>query len=145
MCMSLSLSQMHACCRDVQLAALLLYHAKLGLHSEWHPYIQTLPTNFNTLLHWEDSELSELQLGSTTTESDFLSQARLASHGLALRPFVLLLPACWTASLLCWDKVSNMCPAREGTCDEIGTFVRNCVGPLCEGSNQIRHDLNYNR
>lgn len=59
---------------DVQLAALLLYHAKLGLHSDWYPYIQALPTHFDTLGHWTPPQLAELQLGSTTTELDFLSQ-----------------------------------------------------------------------
>lgn len=62
-------------CRDIQLAALLLYHAKLGLHSEWYPWIQALPTHFNTLLHWTDAQLAELQLGTTAIELDFISQA----------------------------------------------------------------------
>ena len=70
--------------RDVQLAALLLYHAKLSSHSEWNPWIQALPTQFNTLLHWSEAQLAELQLGSTATELDFLSQASFADVHLLL-------------------------------------------------------------
>ena len=62
----------------MQLAALLLYEAKLGLHSNWYPWIQALPTQFDTLVHWTDAQLAELQLGSTATELDFLSQASFA-------------------------------------------------------------------
>ena len=71
-------------CRDVKLAALLLYHAKLGLHSDWYPWIQALPTQFDTLGHWTPAQLAELQLGSTTTELDFLSQASCAAGVLSV-------------------------------------------------------------
>lgn len=63
-------------CREVQLAALLLYNAKLGQESKWYPWIQALPTKFYTLPHWTAAELDELQLGTTTTELGFRSEVR---------------------------------------------------------------------
>ncbi|DBA83878.1 TPA: hypothetical protein ACH3X1_006386 [Trebouxia sp. C0004] len=60
--------------QEVQLAALLLYHAKLGQESKWYPWIQALPTTFDTLPHWTAAELDELQLGTTTTELGFRSE-----------------------------------------------------------------------
>ncbi len=63
-------------CREVQLAALLLYNAKLGQKSKWYPWIQALPTKFDTLPYWTAAELDELQLGTTTTELGCRSQVR---------------------------------------------------------------------
>ncbi|KAA6420610.1 MAG: hypothetical protein FRX49_09403 [Trebouxia sp. A1-2] len=60
--------------QEVQLAALLLYNAKLGPDSKWYPWIQALPTKFDTLPHWTPAELDELQLGTTTTELGFRSE-----------------------------------------------------------------------
>ena len=61
-------------CRDEQLAALLLWHAKQGPQSDWYPYIQALPPKFDTLTHWTSAQLDELQLGTTITESGFRSE-----------------------------------------------------------------------
>ena len=63
-------------CREVQLAALLLYNAKLGQESKCYPWIQALPTKFDTLTQWTAAELDELQLGTTTTELGFRSEVR---------------------------------------------------------------------
>jgi len=63
-------------CREVQLAALLLYNAKLGQKSKWYPWIQALPTKFDTLPYWTAAELDELQLGTTTTALGFRSEVR---------------------------------------------------------------------
>lgn len=43
------------------------YEASLGTHSRWHPYLQLLPTQFDSLMHWTSEELQELQ-GSTVVE-----------------------------------------------------------------------------
>lgn len=63
-------------CREVQLAAILLWHAKLGKQSDWYPWIQALPTQFDTLPHWTSAQLDELQLSTTTTEMEFRSSVR---------------------------------------------------------------------
>ena len=66
-------------CRDVQLAALLLWHAKQGPQSDWYPYIQALPPKFDTLIHWTSAQLDELQLGTTITESGFRSEVHFSA------------------------------------------------------------------
>lgn len=45
----------------LKLAAKLLYEKHLGVGSKWFPYIQMLPTHIDTLVHWSDRELLELQ------------------------------------------------------------------------------------
>ena len=45
----------------LKLAAKLLYEKHLGNGSKWFPYIQNLPQHVDTLLHWTDEELDELQ------------------------------------------------------------------------------------
>ena len=64
-------------CRMFQLAVLLLYEAKQGAASDHHPWIQSLPSSFDTLTQWAPAELEELQLGSTIAELDFRSQVKL--------------------------------------------------------------------
>lgn len=54
------------------------YEASLGPQSRWHPYFQLLPTHFDSLMHWSDSELQELQgsmvldkIGKEAAEADY--------------------------------------------------------------------------
>lgn len=41
--------------------ALIILDAKNDPHSKWKPWIETLPTSFETPFHWTESQLSELQ------------------------------------------------------------------------------------
>lgn len=41
--------------------ALLILEARVDPHSKWKPWIETLPTSFDTPFHWTESQLSELQ------------------------------------------------------------------------------------
>ena len=61
-------------CRYLQLALLLLTEVKKGTESPWHPYIQTLPNSVNTLLHWTDDDLRELQYTRPGHEQQFLQE-----------------------------------------------------------------------
>lgn len=45
----------------LSLMLVMIYEYLQGDASPWHPYFQALPTNFNTLMFWSASELSELQ------------------------------------------------------------------------------------
>jgi len=49
---------------------------KRGGESPWHVWIQSLPRRFNTLMHWNQQELDQLHMNSTTAEQDFLIQVR---------------------------------------------------------------------
>ena len=61
-------------CRLLQTNFLLLWHAKRGVESPLHPWIQSLPTSYDTLVHWTPSQLDELQLVSTSTEKQFRAE-----------------------------------------------------------------------
>ncbi|ETN45542.1 uncharacterized protein HMPREF1541_09374 [Cyphellophora europaea CBS 101466] len=39
----------------------IIYEYLLDTDSEWYPYFQVLPTHFDTLMHWTDTELEYLQ------------------------------------------------------------------------------------
>lgn len=45
----------------LSLMLVMIYEYLQGEASPWHPYFEALPTNFDTLMFWSDSELSELQ------------------------------------------------------------------------------------
>ncbi len=60
--------------RNFQLALLFLTEAQKGASSSYHPYILTLPRHFDSLVHWSDRELEELQYGSTEPEQQFLQE-----------------------------------------------------------------------
>ena len=62
--------------RHLQLALLLLTEVKKGTNSTWHPYIHSLPSSVNTLLHWTDAQLQELQYSRSGHEQQFLEEAR---------------------------------------------------------------------
>lgn len=69
---------LHAClrlCRSVKIGLLLLRELKQESRSPWYRWIQALPTNFDTLLHWSPEELLQLQMNSTSAEQQFLEQA----------------------------------------------------------------------
>jgi hypothetical protein len=61
-------------CRNFQLALLFLAETKKGRDSAWYPYIQTLPQHVDSLVHWSDTELHELQYGATEPEQQFLQE-----------------------------------------------------------------------
>ena len=60
--------------RHLQLALLLLKEFKKGSESKWHPYIAALPASVNTLLHWTEEELKELQYSTPGHEQQFLQE-----------------------------------------------------------------------
>ena len=62
------------CLKSVQIALLLLTELKLGFQSALHAWIQSLPQQFSTLMHWNRHELEELQMNSTSIERAFLFQ-----------------------------------------------------------------------
>lgn len=64
-------------CRHLQLALILLSEFKKGTASKWQPYIAALPTSCDTLMHWSDEELEELQYSSTEHEQHFLQKVWL--------------------------------------------------------------------
>lgn len=45
----------------------MIYEDGQGQQSHWWPYLDVLPTDFDTLIHWSQSELAELQ-GSAVLE-----------------------------------------------------------------------------
>jgi N-lysine methyltransferase SETD6 len=45
----------------LQLVLVMIYESGKGNSSEWYPYLDILPREFDTLVYWSDSELRELQ------------------------------------------------------------------------------------
>ncbi|KAA6428995.1 MAG: hypothetical protein FRX49_01105 [Trebouxia sp. A1-2] len=62
--------------KNFQLALLFLAETKKDRDSAWYPYIQTLPQHVDSLVHWSDTELHELQYGATELEQQFLQEAK---------------------------------------------------------------------
>ncbi|KAL3142193.1 hypothetical protein ABBQ38_002543 [Trebouxia sp. C0009 RCD-2024] len=62
--------------KHLQLALLLLDEFKKGTASKWHPYIAALPTSCDTLVHWSEEELEELQYSTTEHEQHFLQKVK---------------------------------------------------------------------
>ncbi|DBB01977.1 TPA: hypothetical protein ACH3X1_000563 [Trebouxia sp. C0004] len=65
-----------SCGENVKLALVLLREAKRGQDSPWQLWIESLPHEVATLMHWSDKELQQLQLDSTPTEKDFYDQIK---------------------------------------------------------------------
>lgn len=61
-------------CRNRQLGLILLKEARQGPKSKFHIWIESLPQEVPTLLHWTDKELQQLQMDSTATEKEFVAQ-----------------------------------------------------------------------
>lgn len=61
-------------CRNRQLGLILLKEAKDGSESKFKLYIESLPREVQTLINWSHKELQQLQMDSTPTEKDFLTQ-----------------------------------------------------------------------
>lgn len=62
----------------LSLILVMLYEYLQGENSSWKPYFDILPTEFNTLMFWSDSELAELQasavagkIGKESAEASF--------------------------------------------------------------------------
>ena len=65
----------------LSLILVLVYESLLGDRSEWYPYIQLLPVQFDTPMFWTDAELAELQgsaivgkIGKKEAEAGFIAQ-----------------------------------------------------------------------
>ena len=71
MCQTECTAQYH---RNVKLALVLLRKAKRGQDSPWQLWIESLPHEVATLMHWSDKELQQLQLDSTPAEKEFYDQ-----------------------------------------------------------------------
>ena len=67
--------------RNVKLALVLLREAKRGQDSPWQLWIESLPHEVATLMHWSDKELQQLQLDSTPTEKEFYDQVYRSHAG----------------------------------------------------------------
>ena len=74
MCIGLNAHGKSLLCRNVKLGLVLLREAKRGQDSPWQLWIESLPHEVATLLHWTDKELQQLQLDSTSTEKQFYDQ-----------------------------------------------------------------------
>ena len=61
-------------CRNVKLGLVLLREAKRGPDSPWQLWIESLPHQVATLIHWSEKELQQLQMDITPTERQFLDQ-----------------------------------------------------------------------
>ena len=61
-------------CRSIQIALMLLREVKHGTQSSWHVWIHSLPQHFDTLMHWSQQELDQLQMSSTPAEQEYLTQ-----------------------------------------------------------------------
>ena len=64
-------------CRNRQLGLIFLKEVKRGTESRFHGWIESLPKEVPTLIHWTDKELQQLQLDSTTAEKDLLAEVCL--------------------------------------------------------------------
>ncbi|KAL0044789.1 hypothetical protein WJX82_009632 [Trebouxia sp. C0006] len=65
-----------SCGENVKLALVLLRKAKRGQDSPWQLWIESLPHEVATLMHWSDKELQQLQLDSTPAEKEFYDQIK---------------------------------------------------------------------
>lgn len=61
-------------CRNVKLGLVLLREAKRGPDSPWQLWIESLPHELPTLIHWSDKQVQQLQLDTTSTEREFRDQ-----------------------------------------------------------------------
>ena len=53
---------------------MLLCEVKYGAESPWHVWIRSLPQHFDTLMHWSQQELDQLQMNSTPAEQEYLTR-----------------------------------------------------------------------
>ena len=51
----------------ISLILVMIYEAGRGVDSKWGPYLQILPSEFDTLMYWSSVELAELQ-GSSVVD-----------------------------------------------------------------------------
>ena len=66
-------------CRHVKLGLLLLKEVKRGPESPWHLWVDSLPQQIDTLIHWSDAELKQLQMDTTATERELLTHVCFAA------------------------------------------------------------------
>lgn len=62
--------------RSVKLGLMVLKEARKGTESFWHLWLEALPRQVQTLIHWSDAELQELQMDSTSLEKKYHSHVR---------------------------------------------------------------------
>ncbi|KAL3135541.1 hypothetical protein ABBQ38_006018 [Trebouxia sp. C0009 RCD-2024] len=65
-----------SCGENRQLGLVLLKEAKQASKSKFKVYVDSLPREVPTLIHWSDSELQQLQMDSTPTEREFVAQVK---------------------------------------------------------------------
>ena len=71
-------------CRNRQLGLILLKEAKQASKSKFELWIESLPSEVQTLMNWSQKELQQLQMDTTSTEKDFLRQVVILDPCLAL-------------------------------------------------------------
>lgn len=111
--------------RSIQIALKVLRELKRGPESPWHAYLQALPTQFDTLIHWTPQELSSLQMNCTADESAFIDQVLvlwLLMHHFsftcsaitcALSCFVPIKPSQPNTPTLVWSKHGSGCVSKQ--------------------------------
>lgn len=61
-------------CRNRQLGLILLKEAKQASKSKFKLWIDSFPSEVQTLINWSQKELQQLQMDDTPAERDFLMQ-----------------------------------------------------------------------
>ena len=64
-------------CRNRQLGLILLKEAKQASKSKFKLWIDSFPSEVQTLINWSQKELQQLQMDDTPAERDFLTQVVL--------------------------------------------------------------------
>lgn len=67
-------------CRNRQLGLVLLREAKQAFKSKFKVYIDSLPREVPTLIHWSEPELQQIQMDSTPTEREFVAQVIIVTN-----------------------------------------------------------------
>mgnify|MGYP001179887381 CR=1 FL=1 len=91
----------------LRVALFMLREEAQGEHSAWAPYLRTLPTAYDTLEHWEQSELAALKgtsvydelAGLRDSAGDLVGPARVMWEK-SVRPVVAAAPEHWPDSSL---------------------------------------------
>ncbi|KAL3158709.1 hypothetical protein ABBQ32_011447 [Trebouxia sp. C0010 RCD-2024] len=65
-----------SCGENRQLGLVLLREAKQAFKSKFKVYIDSLPREVPTLIHWSEPELQQIQMDSTPTEREFVAQVK---------------------------------------------------------------------
>lgn len=95
----------HSWSEDFRLIALLLYELKKGAASFWHPFLESLPRDVDTLMKWSPAELEELQDGLLATDvKEKIAEAEICWQ--QLRSVLLEDTVCFSPEMLTLDLFS---------------------------------------